>query len=161
MTASEWAGWVGACTGVLSLGWNTYKDIYTRLTSGAKLRVTAFAGIVLRPAPPGDPRLLMVTVQNIGREPAAIMQFLLQIYPSRWARFRRRPSYPSEVLQLYQGPELPHKLDVASQFVASMVQDPKFDDWLSSDNLWCAVVHSVSKKPALAKVCYPQEWTFK
>lgn len=148
MTATEWAAWVGASTGVGHLLWT----VYTNLTSGPKLRVTAFAGMVVRPAPPGDPSILQITVQNVGTGPTTIKNIAFQTYLSRWARFRYKPSNPCAVLNMYLGPQLPYRLDAGSEFVANMEQDQEFNAWLSSGNLWCAIVHSVSKKPVLAKI---------
>src|SRR5882762_1508321 len=62
MKPTELAAWIGATTGLASLLWN----IYTKLIAGPKLTVTAFANLVQRPAPPGDPRFLRITVQNVG-----------------------------------------------------------------------------------------------
>jgi hypothetical protein len=43
MGATPWVAWIGACTGVASLAWN----IYVKLTSGARIIVTAFQHIIM------------------------------------------------------------------------------------------------------------------
>ena len=63
MAATPWAAWIGACTGFASLAWN----IFVKLTSGARLAVAAYPDYVVRPAPPGDPRFVSVTVRNTER----------------------------------------------------------------------------------------------
>jgi hypothetical protein len=143
MNATQWAAWVGTCTTIVAgLGWN----IYTRLTSGPKLRVTVFAGLDM----PGAPKLLKITVHNTGTGPTTITNIAFETYLSRWVRFRRKPSDPRVSLDKYQGPPMPYKLDVGDQFMVVMQQNQTFNEWLSSGNLWC-VVHSVSTKPALGE----------
>lgn len=117
----------------------------------------ASASLVQRPAPPGDPNFLRITVQNGGAAATTITNLGFYTYLSRWARFRRRYSSPCAVLQMYQGPQLPYKLDPGGEFVALMEQDEKFDGWLSLGNLWCFVDHSFPpKSPALAKYSLAQ-----
>lgn len=153
MNATEWAAWVGACPGVGSLLWNVVWNLYTKRSAGPRLRVKASANLVQRPAPPGDPNFLRITVQNGGAAPTTITNLGFYTYLSRWARFRRRYPSPCAVLQMYQGPQLPYKLDPDGEFVALMEQDEKFDGWLSLGNLWCFMDHSFPRKsPALAKI---------
>jgi len=147
MTATELAAWVGASSGLLSVGWN----IYLKLTSGPKLAVTAFAGMVMMPPPPHNPRLLKLTVNNVGTTPTTINNLTFHIYESRWKRLRRRPSV-SAVLNHYRGPEMPHKVEVGDEWVAVMEHDEKFNEWLRSGDLWCEVHHSFSKRPTRTRI---------
>jgi hypothetical protein len=84
MNATQLAAWVGACTGLGSLLWN----IYTKLASGPKLEVTAFAGLVMMPPPLNNPGFLKPTVHNVGTAPTTITNVCFHTYRSRWARFR-------------------------------------------------------------------------
>ena len=52
--------WVGAVSGLGGLFWN----VYTKITAGPKLAVTAYAGMVMMPPLPHNPRLLRITVHN-------------------------------------------------------------------------------------------------
>lgn len=150
MSTTQYVAWIGALSGLGSLFWN----IYTKLTSGPKLKMTAYANMVLMPPPPHNPSLLKVTVQNAGTTPTTITNLCLFKYNSRWDRFRNRPSI-SAVVANHSGPQFPHKLEVGSEWTVTMEQDTRFEEWLQTDKLWCAVVHSFSKKPKLAKIFRP------
>src|ERR1700732_3100358 len=121
MNATPWVAWIGACSGLGSLLWN----IYTKLTSGARLRVTASAGMILVPPPPRNPRILEITLQNIGTVTTTITNLTFHSYGSRWKRFKNRADV-NAVINTYSGPQFPHKLEVGGQWVATMEQDDKF-----------------------------------
>ena len=154
MKATELAAWVGATTGLASLIWN----IYTKLTDGPRLTVAAFANMVQMPAPPGNPRFLRITVQNIGTATTTLTNLDFFTFVPRWKRFlwrtklKKRPAETRAVLNLYQGPQFPHKLEVGSEWQALMQQDEGFENWLSTDKLCCAVWHSFSKRPVPMKI---------
>jgi hypothetical protein len=150
MTATVLAAWIGACSGVGSLLWN----VYTKLTSGPKLRVTAFAGMVMMPPPPNNPNFLKMTVQNVGTAPTTLTNLSLHTYGSRWAKFKNRATV-NAVLNHYQGAQLPHKLEVGAEWSGLMEHDEKFNGWLGSETLWFAVHHSFSKKPTQVRIFNP------
>jgi hypothetical protein len=147
MSATQWAAWVGACSGLCSLLWN----IYTKLTSGPKLDVTAFPGMKMMPPPPNNPTFLSVTVHNVGTATTTITNLGLCTYESWWARKRRKGSQHFVVAN-YQGPALPLKLEVGGEWRALMEQDGRFDKLLLSDKLWCTVFHSFAKRPVEVKI---------
>jgi hypothetical protein len=76
----------------------------------------------------------------------------------RWKRvlyrlhLKKRGEEIHAVLNDYRGPQMPHKLEVGSEWVALMEQDGSFEDWLKTDRLHCAVHHSFSKRPAPSKI---------
>jgi hypothetical protein len=144
--ATELAAWIGAATGVVSLGWN----IYTRLSAGPKLRITAHAGLVRMPPPRHDPRIFRVIVQNIGTDPTTLTNISLYRYANRLQQFRHRPLTPAMLLTDY-ALKLPYKLEVGEEWSGSIEQDEKFAEWLNQ-GLWCAVHHSFGRKPAQSKV---------
>ena len=166
MTATELAAWAGATSGVGSLLWN----VYTKLTSGPRLTVTAFANMVQMPPPPGNPRFLKITVQNIGTATTTLTNLGFDLYPSRWAKLYykpkvikfvhrtrlskllRRPDITAAVLNEFQGPRLPYKLEVGGEWQALMQQDETFNEWLKSDEFYCAVSHSFSKHPRQVRI---------
>lgn len=141
--------WIGACTGVCSLLWN----IYTKVTSGPRLRVTAWAGMVMMPSPPGNPRFLKITIQNTGTATTTLTNITLHQYKSRWSRLKDRAHF-NAVLPNVSGPDLPHKLEAGTQWVGLVQHDDRFDKLLK-DPVWCAVHHSISKRPSQVKIANP------
>ena len=113
--------------------------------------VTAFANIIMMPPPPGNPKFLSVTVQNVGTAATTLTNLTLQVYDSKWKRKRREAS-SNYVVVNYQGPALPCKLEVGGEWRALMPQDERFNELLTSDKLWCGVWHSFSKRPVEFKV---------
>jgi hypothetical protein len=147
MGATPWVAWIGACTGIASLAWN----IYVKLTSGARLVVTAFSNMIMMPPPPGDPKFVSVTVQNTGTAATTLTNLTLQVYDSSWKR-KRRKAASNYVIVKYEGPPLPCKLEVGGQWSARVPQDERFEELLNSDKVWCGVWHSFSKKPVEFKI---------
>jgi len=155
MKTTELVAWVGATTGLASLGWN----IYVKLTANRpRLTVTAFANMILMPAPPGNPRFLKIIVQNNGTATTTLTNLEFFTFIPRWKRFlckvrlRKRSAERRAVLNDYRGPQLPHKLEVGSEWQALMQQDERFEDWLKTDRLWCAGWHSFSRRPVPTKI---------
>jgi hypothetical protein len=130
MGATPWVAWIGACTGAASLAWN----IYLKLTSGARLVVTAFPNIIMMPPPPGNPKFVSVTVQNVGTAATTLTSLTLQVYDSTWKRKRRKASSNFVVVN-YQGPGLPFKLEVGGDWRALVPQDERFENLLNSDKV--------------------------
>jgi hypothetical protein len=155
MKTTELVAWIGATTGIASLGWN----IYTKVTANRpQLVVKAYANMIEMPSPPGNPRYLKITVQNVGTAPTTLtnVEFFEEI--SRWKRIlsKFRPKIRAgeihAILNDYRGPQIPHKLEVGGEWNALMEQNKKFGDWLKTDRLHCAIHHSFSKKPVPTKI---------
>lgn len=155
MKTTELVAWIGATTGLASLIWN----IYTKLTANRpKLVVKAYANMIQMPRPPKNPRFLRVTVQNIGTAPTTITNLEFYNLIARWKRIlyrlhlKKRGEEIHAIMNDYRGPQMPHKLEVGSEWVALMEQDGGFEDWLKTDRLHCAVHHSFSKRPVPTKI---------
>jgi hypothetical protein len=147
MDATPWVAWIGAITGVASFGWN----VYIRLSSGPKLRVSAWPGMVVAPPPPANPKFLRITIRNTGNAPTTLNNIGFHLYRSRWAK-RRLRAVRSFVLATYKGPQFPYKIEVGGEWTGLMQQDERFDQMLASGRLWCAVYHSFSAKPVQVRV---------
>jgi hypothetical protein len=147
MEATPWVAWIGACTGIASLAWN----IYVKVTSGARLVVTAFPNMIIVPRTAGNPKYVSVTVQNVGTTATTLTNLTLQGYDSTRKRKRRNAS-SNYVVVNYRGPTLPHKLEAGAEWRATFLQDAQLNTLLSSGKLWCGVWHSFSKKPVEFKV---------
>ncbi len=155
MKTTELVAWIGATTGIVSLGWN----IYTKITANRpKPVVKAYANMVQMPPPPKNPRFLRITVQNNGTAPTTLTNVeFFDIIP-KWKRIlyrlhlKKRGEEVHAVLNDYRGPQIPHKLEVGTEWVALMEQNKKFEDWLETDKVWCAVHHSFSKKTVSTKI---------
>lgn len=149
ISSTQWAAWVGACTGIAGLLWN----IYAKITSGPKLRVKAFAGMVKVPSPPNKPKFLRMTVQNSGTAPTTITNATFHTYGARWKRLRKsKPSF-SAVLNAYEGPPLPHRLEVGGEWSALVEQNDRFTIPLDGEApVYLAIHHSFAKLPTQVKV---------
>ena len=150
MEATPWVAWVGACSGIASLAWN----IYTKMTSGPRLKITAISGMKQRPPPPGDPTYLSVTVRNTGTATTTLTTVSLHVYGSFWKRKRRKASSTFLVVNFVRG-KVPFKLEVGLEWTGIMEQGERLDELLASNKLWCGVWHSFSTKPTEVKVAIP------
>jgi hypothetical protein len=90
--------------------------------------------MVMMPPPPQNPRFLRVTVRNIGTDPTTLTNLSLHTYGAWWARFKNRPTLTG-VLNHYQGPQIPYKLEVGMEWCALMEQDERLADWPHADGL--------------------------
>jgi len=141
---------LGTCTGVASLLWN----IYTKLSAGPKLRVEAWANMVQRPASPGDPHFLTVTIQNIGTQPTTLTNYGFFQYASKRDRKRHKPE-KAAVLNQYQGAQYPYKLEVGAEAQLGMQQDDSFEKMLEKGTVYFWVQHSFAKRPVEAPIIVP------
>jgi hypothetical protein len=152
---NEWVAWLGACTGVASLGWN----IYTKITSGPKVVVEAWAGLVTMPTTPGDPRYLKVVIKNNGTARTTITNLCLLSYEPTWkfwkSRRKRELSF-SAVLNDYEGPRAPFELDIGREATILMPQDEEFVMRLDTGKLLFGVFYSYSRFPILVKILVPR-----
>jgi hypothetical protein len=151
MNATQLAAWVGASSGLGSLFWN----IYTKVTAGPRLRVTAYADNVMKPkVEVDDPHYLRVTVQNVGTQTTTVTNVTFHRYESRWKRLRHRSMNPALLMNFYNGLQLPQKVEVGMEWSASMTQNEEFDEWVRY-GLWCAVHHSFARRPVEVRICSP------
>jgi hypothetical protein len=139
--ATEWAAWIGAATGLCSLGWN----IYLKASAGPKLMVTAMADMILIPSPPGNPKYVSVKVRNVGSATTTLNNLTFQLYASHWKR-RRRKAEKNFVLAAFEGQDLPYKLEVGHEWQVRFLQDSKLEELMSTQRLYCGVWHSFSNK---------------
>ena len=84
------------------------------------------------------------------------MEFYKLIPP--WKRLfyklhlKKREQETHAIMNDFRGPQIPHKLEVGSEWVALMEQDSGFEDWLNTDRMHCAIHHSFSKRPEPTKI---------
>jgi hypothetical protein len=114
--------------------------------------------MIQMPAPPANPRLLRITVQNNGTAPTTITNIGFFDETPQWKRplyglhLKKLGEERHAILNDYQAALIPCKLEVGSEWVASMEQDDNFDAWLKKGKLHCAIHHSFSKKSVLKKI---------
>ncbi len=142
---------IGACTGVASLAWN----IYTKVTEGPKLRVSAWGNMIEIPAPPGNPKFLRLTVQNVGTKATTITNYTVHTFPN-WRKRRKRDGDMNAIFNNYQGPKPPHKLDVGDEVTVYLQTDDKLEALMGEGKLWVGVHHAWNKKGEIARVSYPK-----
>jgi hypothetical protein len=149
MNPTQWAAWVGACSGIGGLLWN----IFTKIAAGPRLRVSAFADMVKMPPPPNNPKFLRMTVQNIGTAPTTMTNVTFHTYGSWWKRLRKKKPIFCAVLNDFEGPPYPRTLEVGGEWAAVMAQDDRFATLLNGDTpLYLVIHHSFSKFPTQVKI---------
>ena len=152
MTITEIAAWVGALSGLGSLGWN----IYLKLTAGPKLELSASPHMHLVPSLPGDVAF-GITVRNNGTAPTTLTCVSFEEHNPRWNRLKKKwigIAYYSHVIKhdKVQGRPLPFCLKVGGEWTGSILKGPDFVELLKTRTLWCVVDHSFSKNPAQVKI---------
>lgn len=145
-----WAAWIGAATGVFSLAWN----MYLKITSGPKLKISAYAGMVVMPPPPGDPHFLRIVVRNVGSAPTTITNYTLHSFRGLRSRFKKTEfnAEKNAVVTRYTGKQCPTKLDVGEEVAIVVEHDSRFEEWLK-EGVWVGVSHSFGHGAQLVKIC--------
>ena len=144
-----WVAWIGAATGVCSLGWN----IYLRITSGPKLKIEANAGMVIIPPGLGDQHFLRIVVRNVGSAPTTVTNYTLHSFEGFRSKLRRSEfnAAKSAVITGYSGNQCPAKLNVGEELSILVAHDLRFDEWLQ-EGVWVGVSHSFRNGAQLAKI---------
>jgi hypothetical protein len=152
MTLTQIGAFVGSLTGIASLSWN----VYVKSSAGPKLRVQAFANMVMRPAPQGDPRFMKVFIQNVGTTKTTITNYSICQYPKRRRIKKPFPDFTA-ILNMYEGPQLPYKLDVGEEATVLMRHDIGFEERLNNGRpFYFAVSHAFSTKPVEVRILAPE-----
>lgn len=151
MSATQLAAWVGACSGLGGLIWN----VYTKVTSGPKLSVTARSGMEALPSPTttrDNSKYIVVSVRNTGTAKTTLRSVWFSTYDSWWARKRSKRSKSGLVPQPISSQQMPYQLDVGLEFVGGIKQTEFIEEMLQTENLWCEIDHSWSKSPVQVRV---------
>ena len=144
MNATETAAWVGAVSGLGGLLWN----VYTRMTSGPRLKVMATAGVRLMPPKRGDPTFIAVDISNVGTSATTITNALIVARVSWLEVFRRNlPSRALARVTPSSGELMPFKLDVGENWSGWAKHDDRIEKLLEAGKLRCEVRHSWSRRP--------------
>jgi hypothetical protein len=112
VTASDWAAWLGAVTGVAALGWEI-----VRWWREGKPHLLVRSSAYLRLTPSTDRKPLLVThVTNTGKTGVTLTTLGMFTFPSAWSRFRFRPASNWVMLNNAIGPDLPRELQPGQQW---------------------------------------------
>jgi hypothetical protein len=145
MSATDWAAWTGAITGVAALLW----DIVSAWTE-RRLSVRAAHDIVVTPN--FDRRFIAAYVANAGRLPVTITTLALVEYKDLWHRLRRRPGKNWVLVNNSLGPDLPVELQPGQQWMGGFPQTG-FEELLDAGRLYVAVYHALSgNRPTIVRV---------
>jgi hypothetical protein len=148
MSLTEWAAWVGASSGLCSLLWN----VYTKLSSGPKLRMTTTPNIRKWPETKKGEHYITARVQNIGTAKTTLTNMCFATYSSSWKRLRRQPTGNWVVISSSQAQPIPFGLDVGEEWTGFAIQEKDIQQILDAGKLWCEIYHSWSKRPIRSKV---------
>jgi hypothetical protein len=141
VTASDWAAWVGAIGGSISLA----LQIVQHWKRGAKLRVTVFVHDVP-----------FMSVRNIGDSPTTVtsVNFHTSEDGDKQSTFEE---YSAKVLdpKKYDGTPLPCKLEPGEVWTIVMKRGPTLDALQAEKTLWCYVHHTMEDEPLIVRVPTP------
>jgi hypothetical protein len=146
MNVTQWAAWVGAFSGLGSLLWN----VFTKLTSGPRLKLTVRPGMVKYPDPREGTLYITARVCNVGTAKTTITNMCLVTYESIWKR--KRLSRGFVVASPSAAQPIPFKLEVGEEWCGMATQDAKMQELIDGGKLWCEIYHSWSKKPIRGRV---------
>ena len=153
MNASDWAAWVGACTGVLGL----LLLAYQHWKRGPQVSLSANPNMRLLPRPeaPEDKTVyVLVKATNIGTAKTTITHLSICTYSSRWKEWLDRPDDQQGIIMTpHPLPSpMPYPLDVGDIWTGLIINDDRLKEMGAGKRLYCQVSHSGGKKPARAKI---------
>lgn len=149
MTASDWAAWLGAVTGVFSLAW----QIVRWYREGPRLLVRVAPNMLPYPDDGGGPRVLIM-VTNIGTVTTTLTHLVLVEFSSWYSKRRFRPA--KSWLTMHDptfGHSLPHELNPGQQFMGGIRRDASLGALISGGKLHVGIYHAFAPtRPVLAHV---------
>lgn len=110
-------------------------EYLSEILVGPKLRVQAWAGMIQRPAPPGDPKFLKVIIHNVGTQPTTLTNHGFFQYATKHDRKHHKPQIVA-VLDEYKGAKYPYKLEVGTEAQLLMQQNASFETMLEKGSLY-------------------------
>lgn len=143
MTITDWLAIIAivVSAGALAL------EIRRWVESGPRLHLRLMADAVEFPATDDQPRLALF-VTNRGSEPTTITHMVAFIYPSRWAKFRRKPASQFIVNPMNAQAEV----GVNRQWMGKMLYGDVLSDARKAGQLYVGVIASHSEKTFLLRV---------
>lgn len=147
LTASDWAGWVGAITGSFALTW----EMYTWWTSGPKLDFRANGDMkIFGPGISDDKTYVSMRVSNRGDRSSTVTKFGMAYYAG-WAGrirylFRRKPDqafFVSPITRI----QIPYELSPGSIWDGEIIQNEQVEQMCSDGILIIELYHSHVDKP--------------
>ena len=115
-------------TGVASL------QVRSWLASGPRLRLHVMADALMFPHGDNNPKLALF-VTNRGDTPTTITHMVIFIYPSRWAKFRRK----SKMSAVVNSPNVPAEVGVNKQWNGMMLHEKKTTEARAKGHLYVGV----------------------
>lgn len=103
------------------LGW----DVYKWLSSGAKIDLSASAGMqIVGGLVPDDKTYISVTAWNIGDQPTTITNLGGLYFESWWRAFitRRKPTRAFVIGEPSQAQRIPYRFEVGDQWIGMAIQ---------------------------------------
>ena len=147
MSATEWAAWVGASTGVAALAW----EIVRWSREGPRLLVRASPNMTVVPDTDGR-YVLMVYVTNRGTMPTTLTGWGLFEFRSWNARRRMRPARNWVAMHDSEfGLPLPRELQPGQQWSGGVRQNADIGEIIAAERLYVGVYHAFEPtRPVLA-----------
>lgn len=151
MTVSDAAAWWGAivATGVVA------RDIYRWRLGRASLTVSASPNmepVNQLKGTKADGKYILLEVVNRGDRKTTLTHLVVKHYKTLSARVRRRPSMQAVVIEPIGLQGLPFELGPGKRWTGLMDQGDLERKAGGRGYLFCGVMHSSSKKAALARV---------
>lgn len=149
--ATDTAAWWGAIVATIVLLW----DIYKWWRSGARLIVRANPNMQdvskLARGSAHDLRIF-VDVTNSGDRPTTITHLVVYHYSNLFHKLANKPSMQGVVSPGDWGPPTPHVLQPGERWTSGIDQKDLTKKAGTDGYLYCGVIHSLAKRPVLARL---------
>lgn len=143
-------GWATVYAAIVATG-ALFLEVRRWFESGAKLSMGYMLNGITYPKD-DDKKYIVVNVANRGDTATTLTHLVLQVYPTRWHRWRKKPSSTFVIVRPVTGQQWPHILAPGTQWTGMGIQDENADKLIDAGTLWAEVYATHANRPAAVRL---------
>ncbi len=143
MTTSDWIAALALLVSGAALGLEVRRWFETK----PRLRLSVMGDAIQFPADDREPKLAL-NVINRGSSPTTLTHMVTFVYPSRWKRWRNKPTFAAVV----NSPTIPFELGANKSWTGLMVYSPETSKARADGTLYVGVIASHTDRYSLQRV---------
>lgn len=148
MTTVEWISVIALIIATGGFAINLYNWFF----SGPRVGLSVMPEAIVIPDD-GKGTRLNLTVYNRGTAPTMLTHFVAFVYPSRWAKFRKRSAHAG----IINSPGIPSRLDINTYWMGQMFYRKELTEARDKGHLYVGVIASHRSKSYLIRVPTPKQ----